>query len=51
MGCHLYQNSTFFRHCVFHGYLHTFHGFLQITVEYAWLFKKIKARFIYLFIY
>ena len=30
----------FFRHCVFHGYLHTFHGYLQITVEYAWLFMK-----------
>ena len=40
MGCHLCQNSTFFRHCVFHGYLHTFHGYLQITVEYAWLFTK-----------
>ena len=40
MGCHLCQNSTFFRHCVFHGYLRMFHDYLQITVEYAWLFTK-----------
>ena len=40
IGCCLCQNSTFLRHCVFHGYLHTFHGHLQITVEYAWLFRK-----------
>ena len=36
MGCHLCQNSTFFRHCVFRGYLHTLHGYLQK----AWLFTK-----------